>query len=86
MRRKSAEAGPVPRDYSRERPAGPAVLIVEVAVSSSSLERSHKGSLYGDASAPFGWRYASQQTLGPGSSIAPLAVPGSVVVVADLLP
>jgi Uma2 family endonuclease len=94
------------RDYSREHPARP-VLIVEVAGSSLSLDRNHKGSLYArarledywivnlvdrvlevyrqplvDASAPF----ASHQTLGPGSSIAPLAAPDSAVLVADLLP
>ena len=98
------------RDYSREHPARP-VLIVEVAASSLSLDRNHKGSLYArarledywivnlvdrvlevyrqplvDASAPFGWRYASHQTLRPGSSIAPLAAPVSAVLVADLLP
>jgi hypothetical protein len=39
-----------------------------------------------DASAPFGWRYASQQTLRPGWSIAPLAAPDAAVLVADLLP
>jgi Uma2 family endonuclease len=98
------------RDYSREHPARP-VLIVEVAGSSLSLDRNHKGSLYAragledywivnlvervlgvyrqplvDASAPFGWRYTSHQTLRPGSSIAPLAAPVSAVLVADLLP
>ena len=97
------------RDYSHEHPARP-VLIVEVAVSSLSLDRNHKGSLYArarledywivnlvdrvlevyrqplvDASAPFGWRYASHETLRPGSSIAPLAAPDSAVLVADLL-
>ena len=98
------------RDYSHEHPARP-VLIVEVAVSSLSLDRNHKGSLYArarledywivnlvdrvlevyrqplvNASAPFGWRYASHETLRPGSSIAPLAAPDSAVLVADLLP
>ena len=98
------------RDYSREHPARPA-LIVEVAISSLSLDRNHKGSLYArarvedywivnlvdrvlevyrqplvDAAAPFGWRYASQQTLRPGSSIVPLAAPESAVLVDDLLP
>src|SRR4030095_15941333 len=97
------------RDYSREHPVRP-VLIVEVAQSSLSLDRHHKGSLYArarledywivnlvdrtlefyaqrvvDPSSPFGWRYASHQTLGVGSSIAPLAAPGSLVPVADLL-
>src|SRR5262245_30139831 len=98
------------RDYSREHPARP-VLIVEVAISSLSLDRNHKGSLYArarvddywivnlvdrvlevyrqplvDASAPFGWRYASHETLRPGSSIVPLAAPDSAVLVEDLLP
>ena len=98
------------RDYSREHPARP-VLVVEVAVSSLSLDRNHKGSLYArarlddywivnlidrvvevyrepvvDATAPFGWRYASRQTLGAESHIAPLAAPSSRVSVGDLLP
>ncbi len=98
------------RDYSREHPARP-VLVVEVAVSSLSLDRNHKGSLYArarlddywilnivdrvlevyrqpavDASAPFGWSYASRQTLGADSFIAPLAAPHASVAVAGLLP
>jgi Uma2 family endonuclease len=36
------------RDYSREHPARP-VLVVEVAVTSLSLDRDHKGSLYARA-------------------------------------
>jgi Uma2 family endonuclease len=36
------------RDYSREHPARP-VLVVEVSVSSLPLDRSHKGSLYARA-------------------------------------
>ena len=36
------------RDYSREHPARP-VLVVEVAISSLSLDRNHKGSLYARA-------------------------------------
>jgi Uma2 family endonuclease len=36
------------RDYSREHPARPA-LVVEVALSSLSLDRDHKGSLYARA-------------------------------------
>jgi len=39
-----------------------------------------------DASAPFGWRYASRQTLGVESSVAPLAASGVRVPVRDLLP
>lgn len=98
------------RDYSREHPARP-VLVVEVAVSSLSLDRNHKGSLYAragledywivnlaervlevyrqpiaDASAPFGWRYASTQTLGAEASVAPLAASHASVSVAALLP
>lgn len=98
------------RDYSREHPARP-VLVVEVAVSSLSLDRNHKGSLYArarledywilnivervlevyrepaeDTTAPFGWRYASVQALGPESSVTPLAAPGGRVLVSDLLP
>lgn len=98
------------RDYSREHPARP-VLVVEVAVSSLSLDRSHKGSLYAragledywilnlvervlevyrqpaaDASAPFGWRYVSTQTLGAESSVTPLAAPDARISIAALLP
>jgi Uma2 family endonuclease len=36
------------RDYGREHPAHP-VLVVEVSVSSLALDRSHKGSLYARA-------------------------------------
>lgn len=39
-----------------------------------------------DPSAPFGWRYASKQVLGPGSSAAPLIVPEARIRIADLLP
>src|SRR5256886_17150041 len=39
-----------------------------------------------DPSAPFGWRYASRQVLGPESSVAPLAAPSAGIVVSDLLP
>lgn len=39
-----------------------------------------------DPSAPFGWRYASKEVLGPQSSVAPLAVAGARIVVSDLLP
>jgi Uma2 family endonuclease len=38
-----------------------------------------------DAAAPFGWRYRSIVRLGPADSIAPLALPGRPVPVADLL-
>lgn len=98
------------RDYSLAHPARP-VLVVEVAESSLSFDRDHKGSLYArarledywvlnllgrvlevyrepmaDPSAAFGWRYASRQTLGPASAIAPLAAPDGPVRVSDLLP
>jgi Uma2 family endonuclease len=39
-----------------------------------------------DATAAFGWRYASKQTLEPEASVTPLAVPDAHVAVADLLP
>jgi len=39
-----------------------------------------------DPSAPFGWRYASREVLGPESSVAPLAAPSAGIVVSDLLP
>jgi Uma2 family endonuclease len=99
-----------PRDYSREHPARP-VLVVEVALSSLSLDRRHKGSLYArarlddywivnlaerrlevyrdpveDATAPFGWRYASARMLELDSSVSPLAAPSARVLVSDLLP
>jgi Uma2 family endonuclease len=98
------------RDYSREHPTRP-VLVVEVALSSLALDRDHKGSLYAraqledywivnlvdrvleiyrapipDTMAPFEWRYASTVVLGPESVVAPLAAPGSGVLVANLLP
>jgi len=39
-----------------------------------------------DSSAPFGWRYASREVLGPQSSVAPLVVADARIVVSDLLP
>jgi len=39
-----------------------------------------------DPAAPFGWSYASKEVLPPESSVVPLAVAGSRIVVADLLP
>jgi Uma2 family endonuclease len=39
-----------------------------------------------DELAPFGWRYASRQTLGAESHVAPLAAPGARVSISDLLP
>ena len=98
------------RDYSREHPTRPA-LVLEVALSSLALDRDYKGSLYAraqlpdywivnladrvleiyrqpvaDASAAFGWRYASAVVLGPQAAVTPLAAPGTVVSVTDLLP
>jgi Uma2 family endonuclease len=99
-----------PRDWSREHPARPG-LVVEVAESSLALDRNRKGSLYAraaladywilnlvdrvlevfrepvaDTGAPFGWRYASVQRLGPGAAVAPLAAPGAQIAVSDVLP
>jgi Uma2 family endonuclease len=34
----------------------------------------------------FGWRYASMEALGPGSSAAPLAAPTARISVSDMLP
>jgi len=98
------------RDYGREHPARPA-LIVEVAESSLALDRAHKGSLYAragvadywvlnlvdrvleiyrqpitDTLAPFGWRYGSRQTLGPETSVSPLAAPEAQFRVGAFLP
>jgi Uma2 family endonuclease len=39
-----------------------------------------------DADAPFGWRYAWLQTFGREATIAPLALSGAAIRVADLLP
>jgi Uma2 family endonuclease len=39
-----------------------------------------------DAAAAFGWRYASTVVLDPEAAVTPLAAPGTVVAVADLLP
>jgi Uma2 family endonuclease len=39
-----------------------------------------------DVSAEFGWRYLDVDVLGPGGSIAPLALPNTAIAVADLLP
>ena len=40
----------------------------------------------GDAAAPFGWRYVSVSTLGPGETVSPLAMPVARIPIADLLP
>jgi Uma2 family endonuclease len=39
-----------------------------------------------DASAPYGWRYRSIQTLSPPALVTPLALPSSPIPVAPLLP
>ncbi len=39
-----------------------------------------------DPSAPFGWRYARREVVASADNLAPLAVPGATVAVADLLP
>jgi Uma2 family endonuclease len=39
-----------------------------------------------DPAAPFGWRYAAVERLGPEALVAPLARPDARVAVADLLP
>ena len=39
-----------------------------------------------DIEAPFGWRYARRELAASSGRIAPLAVPGVMVAVADLLP
>ena len=40
----------------------------------------------GDASAPFGWRYARCAVLDASAPVSPLAAPGASIRVADLLP
>lgn len=39
-----------------------------------------------DPAAPFGWRYAARVTLDGAAQVAPLAAPGAIVAVAQLLP
>lgn len=39
-----------------------------------------------DSAAPFGWTYRERHSLGPASSISPLAHPDARITVADLLP
>jgi Uma2 family endonuclease len=39
-----------------------------------------------DGAAPFGWRHGHHATLGPGERVSPLALPGTDMAVADLLP
>jgi Uma2 family endonuclease len=85
------------RDYQTAHPSRP-VLVVEISETGLAFDREHKGSLYAraglaevyrdpepDPAAPFGWRYRSVTVLGPGASIAPLALPGRRIAVANLL-
>jgi Uma2 family endonuclease len=75
-----------PRDYRGSHPDRP-VLAVEVAESSLSFNREHKGSLYApEPSALYGWRYRSVTTLTPPAFVVPLAFASTRVAVADLLP
>jgi len=39
-----------------------------------------------DPEAPFGWRYALREVVASSGRVAPLAVPGVMVAVEDLLP
>jgi Uma2 family endonuclease len=39
-----------------------------------------------DASAMYGWRYASREIVNESSEVPPLAAPGAAVRIADLLP
>lgn len=39
-----------------------------------------------DPGVPYGWRYASTASLRRGDSVTPVALPGAVIPVADLLP
>jgi Uma2 family endonuclease len=39
-----------------------------------------------DGAARFGWRYGHAAALGPDERVAPLALPGAAVTVAELLP
>lgn len=98
------------RDYSGEHPARP-VLVIEVALSSLTLDRHRKAGLYAralladywilnlvesvleiyrepvaDASAAYGFAYASRLVLGPDASATPLAVPAAAIAVRTLLP
>jgi hypothetical protein len=68
-----------PSDYREMHPDRP-VLAVEVAESSLSFDREHKGA------ALYGWRYRSVSMLAPLAVVAPLAFPSSRIAVADLLP
>ena len=39
-----------------------------------------------DPSAPFGWRYARREVLGPSAHVSPLAAPAASIRIVDLLP
>jgi Uma2 family endonuclease len=97
-------------DYASAHPSDPA-LVVEVALSSVTLDRRYKSSLYARAgrreywvldlvnrtlevrrepapssSAPYGWDYASVETLTARDSVRALAAAGASIAVSELLP
>ena len=72
-----------PADYRHAHPARP-VLAIEVAESSLTFHREHKGSP--DSSTPYGWSYRSVTTLAPPAVVTPLAFTALQIAVADLLP
>lgn len=97
-----------PREYVKEHPRT-ALLVVEVADTTLSLDRDRKRAIYARAGIPEYWivnladrclevyrdpmspagqpaSYRSSQKLGPSDRLAPLAVAGTTVGVADLLP
>jgi Uma2 family endonuclease len=99
-----------PCDYVRAHPST-AALVVEVADSSSRLDRRLKSGLYARAGlpeywivnlvesvvemhrqpqpaadAPYGWVYRSVEIFRPPAVVTPLAAPGALFPVADLLP
>lgn len=87
-----------PRDYPQAHPSRP-VLVVEVAESRLSFDRTTKASIwivnlvdrllevYRDPErSGREWRYRSVQSVAPDGELSPLAAPGSRIRVADLLP
>jgi len=71
--------GPIALDDESE----PEPDVTAVPGRARDYRRAHAGR---PAAAPFGWSYASKEVLPAESSVAPLAVAGSRIVVADLLP
>ena len=59
----------------------PDCWIIDVAQDALEVHRRPETS----PDAPYGWRYGSVTTLHPPASVAPLAAPGSLIPVADLL-